>query len=816
MKHLSYFLLLAMLTLSVGVQAQIGYWYQNEFIALKPIDNSYYYVQAIPNGTSKAISRVDLVNKGMNYISTADSKGHIVTSKEYPSDGNLYVSEFYRFGKHGCLIVLPKIALKVKDGYNIDNLMKRFKGLSRVSSNGRNVYIIDCELNSSEEVLAMSEDLHRESCIEWIEPIFLSNTETCNSYYGLQYYLKNIGQYGGSFGMDINAEPAWNIVEGSSDVTVAIVDMGVDFDHSDMSNCVLSGYTVGDSLSLGRPKNANDVDKKWHGVACAGIVGAENNSIGIKGVAYGAKILPINIAPNSAYYYYVGDVKMTNQGFANSAEIATAIQWAYHRADILSCSWSSSPSQLITDAINEARTLGRDGKGCIVVAASGNKYLEDSIDVAYPSILDGVISVGAVDMNGEILYYSQRGSHLNLAAISAGYNNGFPPLFVTTDRMGSLGVSENDYYFNFSGTSASCPQVAGVAALMLSANPDLTEAEVTENLQKTCFKLSGFSYNSNGWSNEIGYGLLNAEGAVIASLKIEGPTIPCGASTYYVDGLPNNYSVTWTWKNASDVSITPNTPATNQCTVTNSSQAYINNYLVATISKGANVIASIEKKIDTGINFRGTYQQAAVMNGSTQLLPAIGPNDFYSGNLLILNEGSLITLKSQDFVGANISLEGMTPFFFSHHDSIVSMKYLALMPLPRQTDAISPSAASVVITGTRPNNCETFQFSILLMKVANPFFTEPSLIVTPEADGYEFELLLSGLPSDVGQTDVVPLEASTWNLTIAHALTGKVVFDKKVKDNKQKVRTEEWMPGVYVVRAVIGNDTVTQKFFVSH
>ena len=100
------------------------------------------------------------------------------------------------------------------------------------------------------------------------------------NYYGFQYHLKNTGQYGGTEGMDINVEPAWQIVEGSSDVTVAIIDMGVDFDHIDMSNCVLNGYTVDDPSSLGRPKNANNLDKKWHGVGCAGIVGAEDNSTG--------------------------------------------------------------------------------------------------------------------------------------------------------------------------------------------------------------------------------------------------------------------------------------------------------------------------------------------------------------------------------------------------------------------------------------------------------------------------------------------------------------------------------------------------------
>ena len=266
----------------------------------------------------------------------------------------------------------------------------------------KGIFIVDCTLNNSEEVLEIVKLLKEESFSEWIEPVLMNNVETCNYYYGFQYYLKNTGQYGGTEGMDINVEPAWQIVEGSSDVTVAIIDMGVDFDHIDMSNCVLNGYTVDDPSSLGRPKNANNLDKKWHGVGCAGIVGAEDNSTGIKGVAYGTRILPVNIAPDSAFNYTnEAGVNTINEGFSNSAKIAQAIRWAYQRADILSCSWKSVPCQLIEDAVNEARLYGRDGKGSIVVASSGNYFHEDSLDVAFPACIDGVIAVGALDMRSE-------------------------------------------------------------------------------------------------------------------------------------------------------------------------------------------------------------------------------------------------------------------------------------------------------------------------------------------------------------------------------------------------------------------------------
>lgn len=139
-------------------------------------------------------------------------------------------------------------------------------------------------------------------------------------------------------------------------MTVAVIDSGVDNDHEDLLNSVLTGYTCGNSSGSGAPQNPNNELKKAHGIACAGIIAANDNTLGIKGVAPGVKILLVNIFPYSSAQH-------NPWGCASSSEIADAIRWAYARAEILNCSWGGSYSDCIDEAIVDARNYGRNGKG---------------------------------------------------------------------------------------------------------------------------------------------------------------------------------------------------------------------------------------------------------------------------------------------------------------------------------------------------------------------------------------------------------------------------------------------------------------------
>lgn len=286
------------------------------------------------------------------------------------------------------------------------------------------------------------------------------------------------------------------------------------------------------------------MNHKDHGIACAGIIAASNNNLGIRGIASNVNILPVNIVPNPDYYDWEDNYV---SGFGTNIEIAQAINWAWRRSDVLSCSWGGSAgndSEVIIAAIDSARTFGRNGKGSIVVFSSGNGY-PNTQDVLFPAYLDGVITVGAIDKNGSIWNYSQRGISMDLVAPSGNIN--YLGDVRTTDRMGALGSDSGNYMDDFGGTSAACPQVSGVAALMLSIRPDLNEAQVRTILQQTATDMG-----SSGFDNTYGYGRVNAYSAIQAVYPISGPQVVCNTnSTFTLHNLPSGATCSWSFSGGS-------------------------------------------------------------------------------------------------------------------------------------------------------------------------------------------------------------------------------------------------------------------------
>jgi hypothetical protein len=120
--------------------------------------------------------------------------------------------------------------------------------------------------------------------------------------------------------------------------------------------------------------------------------------------------------------------------------------------------------------------------------------------------------------------------------------------------MGANGYNSGNYMSNFGGTSAACPQVAGIAALILSVRPDLTQAQVRQAIESTCKKLSGYSYSNNSshpngtWNNQVGHGLVNAYAALQAVMPtLSGPDYVCSGTSYTVNNAPAGF--TWACSN---------------------------------------------------------------------------------------------------------------------------------------------------------------------------------------------------------------------------------------------------------------------------
>ncbi|MBR1626580.1 MAG: S8 family serine peptidase [Bacteroidales bacterium] len=339
--------------------------------------------------------------------------------------------------------------------------------------------------------------------------------------------------------MDINVNPVWDLINNNNVVRVAVIDDGVE-SHEELEGRVLDGLTV--SYCYTHPDTKGKPNEKdpplgllnstyyhsqghfGHGESCAGIIAASHNNKGIKGISPTSIIIPINIF-NNWYYdgpYTIGTQKHVYVRYRETiSDISNGIDaaWDTFNADVLSCSWgfekhtmedlledTAFGADALIDAINRARTLGRNGLGSVVVFASGN----DEGKVTFPADIPGVITVGAINKNGNVWKYSNTGASMDLVAPS-GNINGLGDI-TTIDRMGNKGWNNTNYRDNFGGTSAACPQVAGVVALMLTENPNLTEKQVRNILH-----MSARDLGDSGFDNIYGYGLVDAYNAVLLS-----------------------------------------------------------------------------------------------------------------------------------------------------------------------------------------------------------------------------------------------------------------------------------------------------------
>ncbi|UTA66479.1 S8 family serine peptidase [Emticicia sp. 21SJ11W-3] len=448
--------------------------------------------------------------------------------EKYPK---VYISYAYTY-EGSELFALNEILIKPKVA--LSEIEKRFSNNIRIKKVKKyNTAVL--EVLADKDVLEVANQIYESGLTEWCQPNFIAERKLGNTLYPDQYYLHNTGQFGGTAGIDINAPEAWALTAGCG-VRVAVVDQGVN-NHDDMDGRVAAGFDPGNTTNPGAPLVADDN----HGVACAGIIAASNNTIGIRGIASNAIIVPAKIFNGNTAY--------------SDGDIADAIDWAWDEgnAAILSNSWGGgSPSTNITNAINNATTLGRGSLGAVVVFSAGNGY-PTYTDVAYPASLSNVLAVGAVDKNGSIWGYSQRGSALDIVAPSGDVNlNGDVR---TTDRMGSAGYSSGDYANNFGGTSAAAPQASGVAALILSVNPGLSQAQVRTIIQQTATDMG-----SSGFDNTFGNGRLNAQAAVIAAVggPITGPDLVCTNGSFSLTGTAPG-SVTWSSGNTSILTINSST-----------------------------------------------------------------------------------------------------------------------------------------------------------------------------------------------------------------------------------------------------------------
>ena len=298
--------------------------------------------------------------------------------------------------------------------------------------------------------------------------------------------------------IDISVDSAWTYATGRN-IKIAILDDGVVRNHKDLESNI-------DSLFYDALYDSSSYYRVYgdHGTHCAGIAAAvKDNGKLIAGVAPDATIVPINNRLDIMFPVLSGCW-------------ANGINWAIeHDVDVISCSWGALSSEILDNAIQNALTNGRHGKGCVVVFAAGN----DSIDsISYPANCnDKILVVGAIDSTGVKATSSNYGTGLDLVA---------PGVRILSTVL-------NDTVGYKDGTSMACPHVAGVAALILERNSELTVDQVNSIICSNTKKVPNLSNytesNSYGsWSEQYGYGLVDAYNAVIntpGSAYIQNDTI---------------------------------------------------------------------------------------------------------------------------------------------------------------------------------------------------------------------------------------------------------------------------------------------------
>lgn len=296
--------------------------------------------------------------------------------------------------------------------------------------------------------------------------------------FGEQWALINRGQREGKDRADISALDAWGRTRGSDRVVVAVLDSGVDYTHVDLVNNMwtrpddLEEYfddelgAIDDTHGFSAIDASRDpMDDNGHGTHCAGIIGAEgDNAIGIAGVNWKVEIMPLKF--------------MSKGGFGTTKDAIEAINYVIDRkragvnVRVINASWGSRiKSRALADVIRKAGE-----EGILFVAAAGNNADDADRRPHYPSgyELPNVLSVAALNRRDDLASFSNYGTkRVHLAA---------PGAEILSTWLG-------DGFEEHSGTSMATPVVSGVAALVLSLEPDLTVEELRERLLTTVDKL---------------------------------------------------------------------------------------------------------------------------------------------------------------------------------------------------------------------------------------------------------------------------------------------------------------------------------------
>ena len=360
----------------------------------------------------------------------------------------------------GHILVQPRAGLSDAE---FDNALATQGGKAVGRLGNLDIYVVSLPPTASEQAVANALAHHPNIKFAEVDRLVAPALTPNDADYGSEWHLQTI-----------NAPIAWNTSVGSG-VTVAILDSGIDATHPDLVGQLVPGWNFYDN-------NSNTADVYGHGTMVAGVVAARgNNSIGVAGVAWGAKLMPVRVTDTSG----IG----TLSAFANGLTYA-----ADHGARIANLSFPVQSS-----SSTQAAAQYFVNKGGVVFNSAGNY---GALDSTPPS--NSLVSVSATANTDVIASWSSYGPYVKLSA---------PGVGIWTTSLGGG-------YSAVSGTSFSSPLSAAVAALMMSVNPSLAPSQIVSLLESSAVDLG-----SPGYDYDYGYGRVNAAAAVIAAAQAKAADV---------------------------------------------------------------------------------------------------------------------------------------------------------------------------------------------------------------------------------------------------------------------------------------------------
>ncbi|MEN7550371.1 S8 family serine peptidase [Rapidithrix thailandica] len=422
--------------------------------------------------------------------------------------------------------------------------LKQYPGMNHT-------YLVQVTKEAGGNPVKVSNQLHGANEIEYVEPNLVERFASAylpnDDYFERQWHLKSWEAPELVPEADVKAERAWDITRGKANITIAVMDDGFDLSHPDFAGAGkivhAKDYVDGDAHPFPE-KNEGD----YHGTPCAGVALAVENGYGVVGIAPGCAFMPVRF-PLSA----------------NDDLLWEAFDFVGKRADVISCSWGPVPayaplSSLIKDKFSQlAQRGGPRKRGCVIVFAAGNynaplrdeqnqtfrwRHPHYGIIEQHGPIVNGyashpeVVAVAASTSLNKKAMYSNWGEQISVSAPSNNFHPLEPAAYApglgiwTTDneRYGE-GFSNGRFTGRFGGTSSATPLVAGIAGLILSANPGLSARQVKKILEITADKITDFTqdvilghnkgeYDENGHSEWFGFGKANAANAVVKAQEL--------------------------------------------------------------------------------------------------------------------------------------------------------------------------------------------------------------------------------------------------------------------------------------------------------